>query len=99
MTTGTMTAQQATAFDRQSATNATILRRSLNCGCEPYVDVFTYNRWKAQGHQVQRGEHAVNLALIKVIEHEDDNGEITKRRIFANSNVFCRCQVKTTGNA
>ena len=34
------------------------------CGCEPYADVFTFNRWKAQGYFVRRGEHGVRLPIV-----------------------------------
>jgi len=93
----TMTPEQATRFNHVSPVNATIVQRTLKCGCKPYEDVFTYNRWKAQGMQVQRGEHSINLALIKVVENECEDGSIERRKLFAHSHVFCRCQVKPIG--
>ena len=56
MTTETkprMTAAEATSFATYSPTNAIHVRASLACGCQPYLDVFTYRRWQAQGFQVQ----------------------------------------------
>ena len=49
------TPETARHFDRYSIANAVTVKQALPCGCEPYVDVFTYRRWKAQGFQVQRG--------------------------------------------
>jgi hypothetical protein len=54
--TPTFTPETARQFDRFSVANAVTVKQALPCGCEPYVDVFTCKRWKAQGFQVQRGE-------------------------------------------
>jgi len=89
-----MTPEQATSFNRVSIINASIVSHSLSCGCQPYQDVFTYNRWLAQGYQVQRGEHSLKLGIIKEVERETDNGETELRKIFGNAHVFCRHQVK-----
>src|ERR1700752_4708835 len=62
--TDSFTPETARQFDRCSIANAVTLKRSLPCGCEPYIDVFTYRRWKAQGFQVLRGEKAIRLPLI-----------------------------------
>ena len=87
----TMTQQQATQFSHRSPVNATIVVRTLKCGCKPYEDVFTYNRWRAQGWQVQRGQKAIKLPII--IEKEGDDGELKKR--FWTAAVFCRHQVQS----
>ena len=58
------TPETARQFDRYSIANAVTVKRALPCGCEPYTQVFTYRRWKAQGFQVQRGERALRLPLI-----------------------------------
>lgn len=90
-----MTPDQARSFDRVSVGNATLVLTVLKCGCHPYEDVFTYKRWQAQGFQVQRGEKAISLPLVKEIVEEDEGGEtIEQRRILGHSWVFCRCQVK-----
>lgn len=89
-----MTAEQATHFDRISPANMIILRACLRCDCSPYQDVFTYNRWKAQGYQVRRGEKSIKLPLVKDIVTEDEESEtVTTHRILGASFVFCRCQV------
>ena len=87
----TMTKEQAKTFSRTSTNNVNILHHTLKCGCQPYQDVFTYNRWKAQGMQVQRGAKAIKLAMIKQIEQDEEI-----KKIFTSSNVFCRCQVKSS---
>ena len=94
-TTTKLTPEAARRFDRFSIANAVTLKERLPCGCEPYVDVFTYRRWKAQGFQVQRGEKAIRLPLIyRRTERDARTGqEITKERI-GRSAVFCRCQVR-----
>ena len=89
-----MTAEQATRFERVSPANAAIVQQTLLCGCKPYEDVFTYTRWQARGYQVKRGEHSIKLAVIKVVEKENEDGETETRRVFGNSHVFCRHQVK-----
>ncbi len=62
MTTQTkLTPTQAQSFNRYSATNASTVQSRLSCGCEPYKDVFTYNRWQALGYQVQRGEQSITI--------------------------------------
>ena len=89
-----MTAAEARRFLHVSVGNAIAVTRALDCGCEPYEDVFTYTRWQAQGMQVQRGQHSISLPLIKDVSREDaDTGEISHRRIMGSSHVFCRCQV------
>jgi len=89
-----MTAEEAKKFDRYSLQNAMIVKGSLTCNCDPYKDVYTYNRWQAQGIQVQKGQHGIKLGVIQTIEEENENGEkITKTRPW-HTTVFCRCQVK-----
>ena len=92
--TPTLTPETARQFDRYSVGNAVKVKESLPCGCEPYVDVFTYRRWKAQGFQVQRGQKAIKLPLIyKRSETDPKTGERTETRRMGRSAVFCRCQV------
>lgn len=91
-----MTPEQARTFNGVSHANAAALFAAAHergCGCEPYVDWFTYGRWQAQGYQVQRGEHGVRLPTI--VHSEDDEGN--ERRWARSSVVFCRCQVKPIG--
>jgi len=92
------TPETARQFDRYSIANAVTVKQSLPCGCEPYVDVFTYSRWKAQGFQVQRGEKAVRLPLIySRTDTDPQTGEVHTSRRIGRSAVFCRCQVKPVG--
>ncbi len=95
--TPTFSAETARKFDRYSVANAVRVTEALPCGCEPYVDVFTYKRWQAQGFQVQRGQRAVKLPLIRVVTRSDpDTGEEKSRRVMGRSAVFCRCQVRSS---
>ena len=75
--------------------NAISVKEALPCGCEPYRDVFTYRRWRAQGFQVQKGQKAIRLPLIyQRTEKDPETGEETTTRRMGRSAVFCRCQVK-----
>ncbi len=96
--TQTMSAEQAQMFERFSAANSSIVLSSLSCECSPYDDVFTFNRWKAQGMIVKRGEHGIKLPLIRRIQTEDEAGTVvSERKILGRSTVFCRCQVQGIG--
>ena len=55
-----MTPEQAVTFDGHSLTSMLLVEAGLQCECMPYADVFTYNRWRAQGMQVQK------LSLIHI---------------------------------
>ena len=88
-----MTAETAKAFDSYSARNAAIVMSQLSCECIPYEEVMTYQRWKALGYQVKKGEHGIKLSTYKTYTVEDDGEIVTKRRPW-KSTVFCKCQVK-----
>ena len=97
--TRSFTPETARHFDRYSVANAVKVKESLPCGCEPYQDVFTYRRWRAQGYQVQRGEKAIRLPLIYArTERDPDTGEERTERRMGRSAVFCRHQVKPIAN-
>ena len=92
------TSETAREFDRFSVANAVTVKKSLPCGCEPYVDVFTYRRWKAQGFQVQKGQKAIRLPLVYARKEKDpQTGEETTSKRLGRSAVFCRCQVRPIG--
>ena len=90
-----MTAIEAKAFERTSAHSAATVSTLLECQCQPYIDVYTYKRWLAQGFQVQRGQKAIKLPLVKIKEVQDSDDDDAKRtvRILSMSAVFCRHQV------
>lgn len=68
------------------------------CTCEPYLDVFTFNRWRAQGRTVRRGEHGIKLPVIVSGQKTDDRtGETETFRMRRTSAVFCRCQTDALG--
>ena len=60
-----LTPAEARSFDRFSVANTVAVESILACGCKAYVDVFTYNRWRAQGFQVQRGQKAILLPHVR----------------------------------
>lgn len=95
-----MTAEEAQSFSTFSITNAMIVAESFPCGCEPYEDVFTFNRWLAQGFAVQKGQKATKITVWVDARPTDRDGDgddspsdtrPAKRPI--TSNVFCRHQV------
>ncbi len=97
-TTPTFTPETARRFDRYSAANAVAITQALGCNYQPYQDVFTYRRWKAQGFQVQRGEKSIRLPLIYArTEKDPETGEERTTRRRGRSAVFCRHQVQPIG--
>jgi hypothetical protein len=95
-----MTANQARSFDSFSVGSTLMAKLALACACEPYVDLFTYKRWLAQGMQVRKGEKSISLPLVKNVEETDDDGEVVKsRRILGTSRLFCRCQTDEIAQA
>ena len=89
-----MTSEEAVKFDRFSIFNALTVANSLPCGCEPYKDVFTFNRWKAQGFIVMKGQHGVKIPVVGTnIKYDDNTGQDVSKKYFSNSAVFCRHQV------
>ena len=89
-----MTPDQARSFGTYSAENATTVVIGLECACEPYKDVFTYNRWKAQGFQVQKGMKSIRIPVFGTSTGENDDGEVVTNRYRTVGRVFCKCQVK-----
>lgn len=97
-----MTAQQAQSFDRIPMAHIAILdhaAKSHGCSCQAYVDWFTYNRWKAQGQQVQKGEKGTKLTkYVPVHKVNKETGEKEQVGIRPKGySVFCRHQVKAKG--
>lgn len=95
-----MTAAEAVTFETISETNAHILMMAAHargCQCMPYSDWFTFNRWQAQGFQVQKGEHGVCLTTYIPIKDKDSD-EVKYRRPH-KTYVFCRHQVKPVEGA
>ena len=90
-----MTPEQAVTFNQHSTANMVLVETVLNCDCMAYADVFTYRRWRAQGFQVQRGQKAIRVPLVKDVSQEDDEtGEVTHKHIKTSAAVFCRHQVQ-----
>ena len=85
-----MTATEAMTFEQgHSMTSGMILdaaAQSHGCVCKPYQDWFTYKRWRAQGFQVQKGQHGVKLTTY--IPIRDDNDKPTGKTRPWRSTVF-----------
>ena len=93
-----MTAAEAKEFDGYSERNAAIVADALTCDCEPYEDVYTYDRWQALGRQVVKGQHGIKLSITKAYEIEDkDTGELVTRKRRWYTTVFCKCQTIEKG--
>jgi hypothetical protein len=86
-----------------NALQVTAALADRHCACEPYADVFTFGRWRAQGRTVRRGEHGIRLTVYIAARRHDaiDDASGTEagqaqpdaiRRYPRVSFVFCRCQ-------
>lgn len=90
-----MTAEEARTFEHgESSSNARMLGMVMECDCQPYEDIFTYNRWKAQGFQVQKGEKGKRITVFSRSTKADAAGNEVSYSFPSGSTVFCRCQVK-----
>lgn len=90
-----MSAEEARHFEVFSAANAQAIKGQIPCDCEPYKDVFTFNRWKGQGYHVLKGEHGLRIDVYMSREVEDQATGGTKTiKTRARAVVFCRCQVE-----
>ncbi|MGR9527652.1 ArdC-like ssDNA-binding domain-containing protein (plasmid) [Priestia megaterium] len=93
-----MSELEAKKFEGFSEINYEILKETLECDCEPYVDIFTFNRWKAQGYSVMKGQKATKISTIIKKEVEDKKTKKKELKSFPkNTSVFCRCQVEKKG--
>jgi len=95
------TFENPTEFEHHSETNSNIIRNHYKCGCQPYEDVFTFNRWFSQGFSVKKRPPDVEkgrwgLALHSLIKTEKVRQDGTKYEysLPVTTHVFCRCQVK-----
>jgi phage terminase large subunit-like protein len=83
-----MSATQAKTFNHFSEQNTAIVESVLKCGCIPYVDVFTFDRWKAQGFIVRLHEHGIKLPVIIQDEKTKDNGDKVIKKFVHRTPVF-----------
>lgn len=100
-----MTAEEARRFDRLSVASYAQVVEQLECGCEPYADIYTFNRWRALGFHVVKGEKAIKFSSWVPVETADskraeegaEEGETAGRgpRLLPRTlSVFCRHQVE-----
>ncbi len=97
--TQAMTAQEAITFSSKSLASELILAQAASdrgCDCIAYHDWFTYRRWRAQGQQVQKGEHGIKLTTYVPIYRDEDGQQVQVGTRPRTTTVFCRCQVKPT---
>lgn len=90
-------ARAARSFDRHDTMNATMVATLFKCGCKPYEDIFTFNRWKAQGWFVRKGEKGVRLDVFAKVKEVDAAGVEREKKYPRATTVFCRCQVEKKG--
>ena len=87
-----MTDHEATTFKYFSIVNAEALAEVCP-DCEAYRDWFTYGRWKAQGEQVEKGQHGTRIAIIHEEPAKGDGEDGTPTKIPSTATVFCRHQI------
>jgi hypothetical protein len=57
---------------KQAVMNAVSQRFPEFAGqCEPYVNVLTFQQWKARGYHVKKGEQSIRIPIMKEIEQGD----------------------------
>ena len=90
-----MTAEQAQSFETFSEINAATVEQACENGCTAYEDVFTFNRWIAQGMVVRKGEKSTKITVwVKGTKTDRETNEKVGYKIAKTVSVFCRCQVK-----
>ena len=97
----TMTASEATSFQTESVGSALQVamlvsdRRTTDpafssCQCQGYEDVFTFNRWKAQGMSVRKGQKSLRISSwVRIKGTDGSEGAVIPTSVC----LFCRCQV------
>jgi hypothetical protein len=89
-----MSAEEARTFQHYSALNAARAQQACAEGvCRAYRDIFTYQRWRAQGFQVQRGQKGTPVTTWIITSGADDNGDPILVRQAKRTVLFCRHQV------
>lgn len=98
------TPDDARHFDGYSVANAALVLGALTergCSCEPYQDVYTFARWRAQNRTVRRGEHGIRLPVIvtgsREVRDDDGTAQVRAYKLLRTSCVFCRCQTDEIG--
>ena len=106
LTTTPMTSSEATHFQGVSKASFLQVQEAIStraaagvhphCLCSPYEEVFTFNRWKAQGLSVKKGEKALRISSFVPVELKDRSSETERqtRLIPRELCLFCRCQVE-----
>lgn len=103
-----MTKDEAIDFDHVSSRSALQIIEAIfaraatgqypSCPCQPYRDVFTYERWKAQDYQVRRGEKSLRISSFRPIDVGEELPEGKRRKLIPKTlALFCRCQVDWQG--
>lgn len=45
----------------------------------PYVNVLTFNQWRARGYRVKKGEKSIRITVMKELEDEDNQKWLARR--------------------
>jgi hypothetical protein len=93
-----LTAKDARQFTHFSIHNAVQAQLACPDGtCEAYKDIFTFRRWKAQGHFVRKGEKGTKISTwIRKTETDEEGNERVVGQRPKTAIVFCRHQVEKT---
>ncbi len=98
-----MTADEARSFSCYSAANGAIATITLKASgvcdgtCDPYTQIFTFNRWLAQGYAVQKGQHGAKLGIViptTKTEIKDGKEVVVETGRPWSTTVFCFHQVR-----
>jgi antirestriction protein ArdC len=90
-----MTADDARQFEHFSVHNA--LQAEMACAegsCRAYADIFTFQRWRAQGFVVRKGEKGTTVTTWVAVPKKTDDEEASVRRRPKRAVLFCRHQVE-----
>ena len=84
----------------ESIAERTAQGKHTECECEPYRDTFTFDRFRAMGFMVNKGESALRISTFvpvtgKFRKEKDDSGNDVDRQVLIPRTVclFCKCQV------
>lgn len=93
-----MTADEAVTFNHKSVQSMARIEQAINdrarsgCSCTPYEMVYSFQRWKALGYHVRKGERRLTYSVAWLKDPETGKA----KPIFTN--LFCLCQVDETNN-
>jgi len=60
---------------------------------QPYINVLTFQQWKARGFHVKKGEHSIRIPILSEIEEENGKAKV-KRLVRRTACLFALPQVE-----